>query len=368
MTDTQNLPDLPPVTEADLRASGLPALMEMSPGLALFFNDALYKRCKSLAMDMSLAGSMMPAHLAGKPAACFAVISNAVTWKLNPYNVARATYMTPGGSIGYLGSLVQAIIEASGAIEGGVRYEHYGDWTRLQGKYKVVQGQSGKGSYPVAEWTNADAIGLGVIVSAKMKNEVEPRTLKFDLVSAFPRNSPLWATDPGRQICYTAVRAFGNLTVPLLMYGIPFDVEPDGLGMHDITPPKTATPPRPARSAFERPSEPSQEPDPADPVPDVAQDVAASQDAPEAAQQAQEPEPVDEQKPAQAKEVEDPVERGRRLLQLMKGPNDVADLRATIGEELADDPPGLAMWNKDCDARSAELTGGDKAAKPKGRK
>jgi hypothetical protein len=63
------------------------------------------------------------------------VVSRALTWRLDPYAVAQATYQTPNGQVGYYGSLCQAIIENSGRLDpsyGGVKYEHVGDWNKLR--------------------------------------------------------------------------------------------------------------------------------------------------------------------------------------------------------------------------------------------
>lgn len=236
---------LPAINESDLRATGLPALMKMSPGLALFFNDAVYARSKAIAGHMAKAEGMMPRHLLGKPEACFAVISRAITWNLDPYSVAMATYQTPGGSIGYMGVLIQSILESSNALEGGVKFEHGGDWSKVQGKFKINESPKG-GRYPVPTWGPEEAKDLYVVVSAKIKNELEPRTLRFDLNEAFPLNSPLWATAPNRQICYTAVRAFANIATPALLMGVPFDVDPTGFYGDPIT----EINPRPNRSDF----------------------------------------------------------------------------------------------------------------------
>jgi len=55
-------------------------------------------------------------------------------------------------------------------------------------------------------------------------------------------------------------------------------------------------------------------------------------------------------------EDETPMERGKRLLALCQTTNDVADLRASIAEELAKDEIMLAAWNAACDGRSQAMT------------
>lgn len=367
---------LPAVTEADLRASGLPSLMKMSPGLALFFNDAVYARCKAIAGHMSKAEGMTPRHLLGKPEACFAVISRSITWNLDPQAVAMATYQTPGGSIGYYGTLIQAILEASGAFEGGIIFKHEGDWKKVQAKFKIVTGQKG-GSYPVPTWGPEEAEGLSVIVSGKMKGEVEPRTLRFELNEAFPLNSPLWATAPNRQICYTAVRAFGNICTPALIMGVPFDVNPtgfyDGTPMQDITPERGPSTPARPNNAFAR-----QEPEA--PKPTGEAETGQGQ-----AQEAQDGDPGDgataalseatdtQDKPDGGEVGEDEekaLDRGRRLLALCKTIPEVSDLRQSILEEILDDDDAVATWGGACDDRAKVLTGpkgGAEAATARGK-
>jgi hypothetical protein len=194
---------------------------------------------------MSKATGVTPKHLIGAPEACFAVVSRAITWRLDPFAVALATYQTPGGQIGFEGKLVHAILENSGKLSpssGGIRYEHYGDWSKVQGRFKIVESQKqdseGKPrKYAMPSWTDEDARAgkpadqttyplaqsCGVRVIAHLRGESKPRFLDFDLIQAQPRNSTLWATDPMTQICYTAVRRFASSVVPALMMGVPFD-------------------------------------------------------------------------------------------------------------------------------------------------
>lgn len=203
----------------------LPIVVAQLPlSLQIFFDDALFKRCQTIANYMADAAGFVSPHLKNNPKACFAVVSKALTWRLDPYAVAQATYATPGGQIGYYGSLCQAIIENSGRLKGGIKFEHYGEWPRLRGKFKLATGSNG-GKYPVADWRPEDEEGLGVRVVAQIRDEAEPRVFEFDLAEAYPRNSTLWATSPRTQICYTAVRRFASSCAPSLFMGVPFDRE-----------------------------------------------------------------------------------------------------------------------------------------------
>lgn len=148
-----------------------------------------------------------------------AVVTRALTWRLDPFAVAQSTYQpAQGAKVGFEGKLVQAILENSGRLEGGVAFEHFGDWTRITGKFEKKKSDKGR-DYAVPAWAPKDEEGLGVIVRAKLRGEDKPREFQFLLVQAFPRNSTLWALDPKTQICYLAVRRFaspvrGSSTIP----------------------------------------------------------------------------------------------------------------------------------------------------------
>lgn len=209
----------------------------MSPALAIFLDDRLFQRCKEVSNILAQAEGVTPQHLINKPQACFSVVSMALIWKLSPMMVAQSTFAIPGsGKIGYEGKLCQAILENSGKIEGNVKFEYFGEWDKILGKFDKKKNDRGK-EYAVRGWTDKDEEGLGVIVRAQIHGEVEPREFSFLLKQAFPRNSTLWATDPKTQLGYTAVRRFGSVAAPGIFMGVPFDREDfAGDGMVDITP------------------------------------------------------------------------------------------------------------------------------------
>lgn len=390
MADSEVVPSsLPAVSDESLRRAGLPSIMEMSPGLAIFFDDALYQRCKNIAMMMSKASSMTPAHLRDKPEACFAVVSRSIVWKLDPFAVAMSTYQTPGGSIGYEGKLVQAILERSGQVDGQIRFTHNGDWAKLRGKFVLKDGKTG-GKYPSPTWTPEDAVGLSVTVSARIKGETEDRTLEVYLESCWPLNSPLWATDPRRQICYTAVRSFANLATPALLFGIPFDVDPAGLAdMRDITPTKpvqesefksSARDPGMgdwiAKANFAETLEQitalrkeGMEALPADPPALREQfaevcDARARQIAAKIPPQVEGQEEQSDDKPEDHGDKETPFQRGTRLLALLRASAEVPELHESIAEELTK-KKDRDLWQGTCEARWKELGATVKMPLPK---
>lgn len=237
---TTNLP-----AERDARAD-LPQLA--SPALRLMLDDKLFDRAKLMAKYMSEAAGFIPKHLIGRPEACFAVVSRSLVWNLDPYAVAACTYQTPNGAVGYEGKLVAAVLEASGRIAGGIEHEHFGDWSRIQGKFRKQKSAKGF-EYAVPDWKTEDEAGLGVVISAQLRGEPKPRTYRMLLVQAYPRNSTLWALDPMTQLVYLATRRFANLRVPNLFMGLPFDREDlDETGPENA---RDVTPARPTRADFE---------------------------------------------------------------------------------------------------------------------
>jgi hypothetical protein len=225
-------PPAPPAPPAPVAATGFGAfsIAHLPLSLQILFNPELNRQCVSVANYLSKAEGITPAHLLGKHEACFAVVARSLTWQLDPFAVAGATYQTPDKKVGYYGSLCQSIIENSGRLEGGVRYAHYGDWAQVRGRFKIVERPSSRDNNrvvraPEQQWTDEDEIGIGVTVSALIKGEASPREMNFDMAQAYPRYSTLWITDPMTQIQYTAVRRFATSVVPTLFMGVPFDRE-----------------------------------------------------------------------------------------------------------------------------------------------
>lgn len=211
------------LTEADQRAL-IAETVNLPLALRVMLNPVLLQQVGQAARVMADGGAFIPKHLAGKPRACFAVIVRSWDWKLDPYWVAQCTYETPGGQVGFEGKLCQAILENSGHFAGGIRFEHYGDWSKLVGRFKIVKNARGN-DVPVCDWPDEEERGLGVEVIGQVKGEEEPRRWKVDLVQAYPRNSPLWVTDPRTQICYLAVRRFGDVAAPGIYGGVRFNVD-----------------------------------------------------------------------------------------------------------------------------------------------
>lgn len=253
--DTKN----PAAVPATTAAANMPTLGDdafptrnLPLSLRVWFDDAMFNRIKTIAMYLSRATGVTPRHLIGKEEACFSVVIDSINWRLSPYMVARSTFQTPDGKIGYEGKLVGAILEQSGEFEEAPRPEYFGDWSRVLGKFEIVRkGQTDGGkSYPQASYTKADEQGLGVIVRGRLRNESTPREFSLELVQCYPRFSTLWATDPKTQIYYTALRRFASAAVPHLMFGIPFDREQLAIDVTHSAIDVGASPAEPTRAGF----------------------------------------------------------------------------------------------------------------------
>jgi hypothetical protein len=185
----------------------------------LMFNASAMEAVMTFGKMMAASKVTIPEHLRGKPEDCSAVVLQAMQWRFNPYAVAQKTHITQGGALGYEAQLVNAAVITSGRIEGAPDFEFIGDWNKILGKIEERKSERG-GKYYVATWDRAHEAGLGVIVSAKLAGEREPRTVTVMMSQAWPRFSTQWATDPQQQITYLAVRKFARRYTPEVILGV----------------------------------------------------------------------------------------------------------------------------------------------------
>ncbi|EME0707540.1 recombinase RecT [Salmonella enterica] len=204
----------------------------------------------------------VPAHLAGKPADCMAIVMQAMQWGMNPYAVAQKTHLV-NGVLGYEAQLVNAVIASSSAIHGRFHYRYGGDWERCTRTQEITRDKNGKnGKYTVTErvrgWTDEDEIGLFVQVGAILRGESEITWGEpLYLSSVVTRNSPLWVSNPKQQIAYLGVKYWARLYCPEVILGVysPDEIEEreekiinpvqnaQNITMQDITadPPQTSS-------------------------------------------------------------------------------------------------------------------------------
>lgn len=218
--------------------------------LALLHDVSMIDRIQRLAEIMASGKTTVPTHLRGSVGDCFAVCMQAMQWGMNPFAVAQKTHLV-NGALGYEAQLVAAVINNSRVVADRFRFEWFGPWDRVVGKYATKRNEQGK-EYRTPSWTMSDEEGCGVRVSATLRGEREPRVLELLLSQARVRNSSLWADDPKQQLAYLAQKKWARLYAPDVILGVytPDEFEqPTEIHMGDaevVTPAKPEMPPYPA--------------------------------------------------------------------------------------------------------------------------
>lgn len=198
----------------------LPAVAEQSTSaFSLVMNDAAMDRMMSAAKLMASAKVTIPAHLRNSEGDCMAVIMQAAQWKMNPFAVAQKTHLSQSGQLGYEAQLINAVVVSCGAITGQPEFEFIGKWEKILGKVKEMKSDKG-GKYYVTDYDKSAEEGLGVICTARLRGESEPRQITIMLTQCYPRFSTQWATDPQQQITYVAVRKFARRYAPGAILGV----------------------------------------------------------------------------------------------------------------------------------------------------
>ncbi|MFB6349977.1 RecT family recombinase [Moraxella sp. ZJ142] len=206
----------------------------------LFFDDKLFDRCTRIAEMMATAQNIVPNHFMNQPGSCFAIISQALRWGMDPFAVAQKTFLL-NGVIGYEAQLVASVINARAPIHGSLKYTYEGPWEEVIGNYsKEKREYNNKISWVNAKkWSQEIEMQVSVTVSACLKGEDEPRELKLYLAQAEVRNSPLWVTDPRQQLAYLAAKRWARLHAPEVLLGVytPDELEDRSMKVvHEVKP------------------------------------------------------------------------------------------------------------------------------------
>ena len=110
---------------------------------------------------------------------------------MNPFAVAQKTHLV-NGTLGYEAQLVNAVLEASGAIIGRFRYEYQGEGNGL--KCRVGAIPRGESEVVWNEWLNISDVTT--------------------------KNSPLWKTNPRQQMGYLQVKNWARAFKPGAILGV----------------------------------------------------------------------------------------------------------------------------------------------------
>lgn len=182
--------------------------------LSLAMDPASMDKMLRVAEIMAAGRATVPKHLQGSVADCLAVTMQAMTWGMSPFVVAQKTHLV-NGALGYEAQLVNAVVSASGAIEGTFHYEYEGKSPRLSCRVgAVLRGQR--------------EITWGVWLC-----EAEVTT----------KNSPLWKTNPAQQLGYLQLKNWARLYAPGPILGV-YSVDEleaipaKNMGAADVVPPQ----------------------------------------------------------------------------------------------------------------------------------
>lgn len=158
---------------------------------AMMMNPSHMNALVTFADMMAKSAVTVPKHLQGKPADCLAIAMQAAQWGMNPFAVAQKTHIV-NGTLGYEAQLVNAVIQASGAIRGSFQYEYKGDGANLECRVGAVL--AGETEVTWGEWLRSGDITT--------------------------KNSPLWKVNPKQQLGYLQVKNWARLYCPGAILGV----------------------------------------------------------------------------------------------------------------------------------------------------
>lgn len=183
-------------------------------------DDSLFNKCHRLAEVMASGSCTVPKHLKGNVGDCFAIVGQSLRWGMDPYAVAQKTHVV-NGTLGYEAQLVIAVINNRAPIVDRIKFEYFGDWSKVTGK-------------------DDKSTDIGVICRATFKGDDEPTELSLTMAQVgHVRNSPLWAADPRQQLAYLAAKRFSRLYCPDVILGV---YTPDELETRGNEAPRNVTP------------------------------------------------------------------------------------------------------------------------------
>lgn len=164
-------------------------------------DDNLFNKCYRLAQVMASGKCTIPKHLQGSEGDCFAVVGQSLRWGMDPFAVAQKTHFV-NGALGYEAQLVIAVINNRAPISDRIKFEYFGDWSKVKSK-------------------DDKSTDVGVICRATVIGDDVPTELSLTMAQVGTvRNSPLWAADPKQQLAYLAAKKFSRLHFPDVIMGV----------------------------------------------------------------------------------------------------------------------------------------------------
>lgn len=177
--------------ETSFSGDSVPSINNTQELQNLLFNASAMNQLQQLATIMSRSVVTVPKHLQGNPGDCMAICMQAAQWGMNPFAVAQKTHVV-NGTLGYEAQLVNAVLQASGAIVGRFHYEYRKEGQAMECRVgAIVRGES--------EITWNEWLRIGDVKT---------------------KNSPVWTTNPKQQIGYLQVKNWGRQYCPGAILGV----------------------------------------------------------------------------------------------------------------------------------------------------
>lgn len=157
----------------------------------LLLDNGSFDKMLRIAEMMSTGKTTVPKHLQGNLGDCMAVVTQAMQWGMNPFAVAQKTHIV-NGALGYEAQLVNAVLEATGAVRNHATYEYRGAGPDLECRVAYILAKDTTPTWN--EWYRLGDVKI--------------------------RNSPLWATNPKQQLSYLQVKNWARQYAPGAILGI----------------------------------------------------------------------------------------------------------------------------------------------------
>lgn len=222
-------------------AGQIPASITENMPLALqvYFNDDLYLRCKQVSQIMSQARGVTPKHLIGQSEACFAVTTLALRTGIDPFFLAKGTYVTPGGSMGYMTNVINAVADAANVFERLPTVEYPGPWKeKVDGNFEYGKNDNDK-DVPKRGWKRKDVQDCLIRITFYFRGEPEPKVFEYSLGQVGNMFSVQWDAEAKTQLFNLAFRRAMNQFKPGVLAGVQHPDDIMAVEQHetkDVTP------------------------------------------------------------------------------------------------------------------------------------
>lgn len=154
---------------------------------------------------MAASGSAVPKHLRGQPGSCLGVIDDAIRFDMSPYALARKSYFV-NDNLAYEAQVFAAIVHKFAPL-----------------RERPSPTYDGEGNKRVCR------------IVYRLKNGQDIEHKSPEIGNIYPKNSPLWKSDPDQQLAYYTLRSGARRLFPEIVLGI---IDYEEAMTIDVTPEK----------------------------------------------------------------------------------------------------------------------------------